>query len=54
MAGQCIHFSTALVGELVGIEQLAEKYWSVEFGPMEVAWLDDQTTAGDLYNLLKT
>jgi len=36
-----MYLSEALVGELVGLEQVHERYWSVLFGPVQLAWLDD-------------
>jgi len=36
-----MYLGEALVGELVGLEQVHERYWSVLFGPVQLAWLDD-------------
>ena len=39
--GRKLYLSEALVGELVGLEQVDDRYWSVLFGPVQLAWLDD-------------
>jgi len=39
--GRKLYLSEALVGELVGLEQIDDRYWSVLFGPVQLAWLDE-------------
>lgn len=41
--GDTIYLSQALVGEPVGLSQLDDRYWTIQFGPLAIGILDDHT-----------
>lgn len=41
--GRNIYLSQVLTGELVGLEQIDDRYWSISFGPQQLLWLDEHT-----------
>ena len=39
--GELIYLSEALIGELIGLEQISDRYWQVKFGHVNLAVVDD-------------
>ena len=39
--GRLIYLSEALIGELIGLEQISDRYWQVKFGHVNLAVVDD-------------
>ena len=39
--GDAIYLSQALKGEPVGLSQLDDRYWTIQFGPLAIGILDD-------------
>jgi len=39
--GKLIYLSEAMTGELVGLDQISDRYWQVKFGNVNLAFIDD-------------
>lgn len=39
--GELIYLSEALIGELIGLEQISDRYWQINFGHVNLAVVDD-------------
>ena len=41
-AGTVFFLSESLIGESIGFEQIGERHWSIQFGPLEVGLFDEE------------